>query len=262
MYVPISTYCTLPPILTHFSIQTVWHRRCTLTLVPPAPAQVLSHLLPSTKQSQLPGTIVTGGARLQLAMNIYRDFDTGPFSSNSNAYPTTTTNMADVFKQRPLPPHSSHPNFAHLTLLVFQAVMEVVFLALPGYILAERGLFDVAAQKFAANINVNLFTPCLSTLCRTFPSSLLNIASSLLQTLFEAPTRRPPRSRPHPPHIRYSDTGLLWMCQVRIVVVRLEEARNKLRGCHGCADASYPNTRHKTNARRYSATQTLYPSPS
>ncbi|KAE9967089.1 hypothetical protein BLS_006567 [Venturia inaequalis] len=71
------------------------------------------------------------------------------------------TDMADIFKQRPLPPHSSHPNFAHLTLLVFQAVMEVVFLALPGYILAEKGLFDVAAQKFAANINVNLFTPCL-----------------------------------------------------------------------------------------------------
>lgn len=102
-------------------------------------------------------------------MNFYEDFDTGPFSSN--AYPMATSNMADVFKQKPLPPHSSHPNFGHLTLLVFQAVMEVVFLALPGYILAEKGLFDVAAQKFAANINVNLFTPCLSRLRYSCPAS-------------------------------------------------------------------------------------------
>ncbi|TID17838.1 auxin efflux carrier superfamily [Venturia nashicola] len=92
-------------------------------------------------------------------MNPSEHFDSGLFSSN--AYPTTMANMADIYKQRPLPPHSSHPNFTHLTLLVFQAVMEVVFLALPGYILAEKGLFDVPAQKFAANINVNLFTPCL-----------------------------------------------------------------------------------------------------
>ncbi|QDS77738.1 hypothetical protein FKW77_004559 [Venturia effusa] len=92
-------------------------------------------------------------------MDFLQDFDTGPFSSN--AYPLTVANMANINKQHPLPPHSSHPDFGHLTLLVFQAVMEVVFLALPGYILAEKGLFDVAAQKFAANINVNLFTPCL-----------------------------------------------------------------------------------------------------
>jgi hypothetical protein len=117
-------------------------------------------------------------------MNVYEDFDTGPFSSSSssNAYPLALTNMADVFKQKPLPPHSSHPDFGHLTLLVFQAVMEVVFLALPGYILAEKGLFDVAAQKFAANINVNLFTPCLSESRSNYSSSpvlALTIASLL-----------------------------------------------------------------------------------
>lgn len=61
-----------------------------------------------------------------------------------------------------LPPHSSHPDFGHLTLLVFEAVLEVICVSLPGYILARRGLFNQDMQKFAANLNVSLFTPCLS----------------------------------------------------------------------------------------------------
>ena len=32
-----------------------------------------------------------------------------------------------IFKADKPPPHSSHPDFGHLTLLVFEAVMEVVF---------------------------------------------------------------------------------------------------------------------------------------
>ena len=60
------------------------------------------------------------------------------------------------------PPHSQHPNFGHLTLLVFEAVMEVVCVSLPGYIVARRGMFDAGAQKFVANLNMTLFTPCLS----------------------------------------------------------------------------------------------------
>ena len=61
-------------------------------------------------------------------------------------------------------PHSSHPDFVHLTLLVFEAVMEVVFVSLPGYIVARQGMFDAEAQKFVANLNVMVFTPCLSML--------------------------------------------------------------------------------------------------
>lgn len=60
------------------------------------------------------------------------------------------------------PPHSSHPDFANLTLLVFEAVMEVVCVSLPGYIVARMGQFDADAQKFVANLNTQLFTPCLS----------------------------------------------------------------------------------------------------
>ena len=61
------------------------------------------------------------------------------------------------------PPHSQHPNFGHLTLLVFEAVLEVVCVSLPGYIVARQGIFDAESQKFLANLNVMLFTPCLST---------------------------------------------------------------------------------------------------
>lgn len=58
--------------------------------------------------------------------------------------------------------HSSHPSFFHLVLLVFEAVLEVVCVSLPGYIVAKQGMFDAEAQKLVANLNVMLFTPCLS----------------------------------------------------------------------------------------------------
>lgn len=57
---------------------------------------------------------------------------------------------------------SKHPSFFHLVLLVFEAVLEVVCVSLPGYIVARQGMFDAEAQKFVANLNVMLFTPCLS----------------------------------------------------------------------------------------------------
>ncbi|KAI1484778.1 auxin efflux carrier [Biscogniauxia mediterranea] len=58
-------------------------------------------------------------------------------------------------------PHSSHPSLGHLVLLVFEAVMEVVCVSLPGYIIARMGHFDADKQKFLANLNVMWFTPCL-----------------------------------------------------------------------------------------------------
>lgn len=59
------------------------------------------------------------------------------------------------------PPHASHPSFPHLVLLVFEAVLEVVCVSLPGYIVARQGMFNAEMQKFTANLNVMLFTPCL-----------------------------------------------------------------------------------------------------
>ena len=79
---------------------------------------------------------------------------------SSNAY--QSNGFADALKHHRPPPHSSHPDFANLTLLVFEAVMEVVCVSLPGYIVARMGMFDANAQKFVANLNTQLFTPCLS----------------------------------------------------------------------------------------------------
>ncbi|KAM3434459.1 hypothetical protein MY4824_005411 [Beauveria thailandica] len=56
---------------------------------------------------------------------------------------------------------SSSPSLSHLCLLVFEAVLEVVCVSLPGYIIARLGQFDADKQKFLANLNVSLFTPCL-----------------------------------------------------------------------------------------------------
>ena len=74
--------------------------------------------------------------------------------------------------------HESHPSLAHLTLLVFEAVLEVVCVSLPGYIVARLGHFDVDKQKFLANLNVMLFTPCLSKF-----EHRLNIAPPLAKRL-------------------------------------------------------------------------------
>jgi predicted permease len=57
--------------------------------------------------------------------------------------------------------HDAHPSIGHLCLLVFEAVLEVVCVSLPGYIVARLGHFDAEKQKFLANLNVMLFTPCL-----------------------------------------------------------------------------------------------------
>lgn len=65
----------------------------------------------------------------------------------------------DIFKKKPV--HDAHPDLPHLALLVFGAVMEVVCVSLPGYIIARLGHFDADKQKFLANLNVMLFTPCL-----------------------------------------------------------------------------------------------------
>lgn len=53
-------------------------------------------------------------------------------------------------------------NFGHIVLLVCEAVLEVVCVSLPGYIIARMGMFNAEQQKFIANLNVQLFTPCLS----------------------------------------------------------------------------------------------------
>ena len=71
--------------------------------------------------------------------------------------------LASTMANPPPPLHSSHPALPHLTMLVFEAVLEVVCVSLPGYIVARQGMFTAEMQKFTANLNVAVFTPCLST---------------------------------------------------------------------------------------------------
>lgn len=69
-------------------------------------------------------------------------------------------NIADLSSSNT---HAGHPSFLYLALLVFEAVLQVICVSLPGYMAAQRGMFDSEAQKLVANLNVTLFTPCLST---------------------------------------------------------------------------------------------------
>ncbi|KAG4415086.1 hypothetical protein IFR04_011765 [Cadophora malorum] len=92
-------------------------------------------------------------------------FFTNPTSYRLNAVAgnygppvATTTNFSFLSIRND---HDAHPPLGHLILLVFEAVMEVVCVSLPGYIVARQGMFDADQQKFVANLNVALFTPCL-----------------------------------------------------------------------------------------------------
>jgi hypothetical protein len=70
-------------------------------------------------------------------------------------------------------PDDSNPSLGSVMLLVFSAILEVVCICLPGYILARLGRLDADKQKFLGNLNILLFTPCLGTFASRllFPSS-------------------------------------------------------------------------------------------
>jgi len=79
-----------------------------------------------------------------------------------DAWDRTSMRTASPFVVFSKQAHDSHPSLDHLIVLVFGAVLEVVCVSLPGYIIARLGHFDADKQKFLANLNVMLFTPCLS----------------------------------------------------------------------------------------------------
>ncbi|PYH75045.1 Auxin Efflux Carrier superfamily [Aspergillus vadensis CBS 113365] len=86
--------------------------------------------------------------------------------SLQNAYPSISSQLMTQMGANPAllqdgNSHSSHPSFLNLVLLVFEAVLEVICVSLPGYFAAKQGMFDADAQKLVANLNVTLFTPCL-----------------------------------------------------------------------------------------------------
>ena len=132
-------------------------------------------------------------------------------------------------------PHSSHPSFLHLVLLVFEAVLEVVCVSLPGYIAAKQGLFDAEAQKLVANLNVTLFTPCLSMSSISFPyhSNPLLTRASLHQAGVPAHSREAHRSRHHPGHFRCPNFRLLFMCLCCVTMPPPQETTCQLHSRHG-----------------------------
>lgn len=75
--------------------------------------------------------------------------------------PFIDTSSFSLFPKRSLALQNARSPMGHLVLLVIEAVMEVVFVSLPGYIVARQGMFNSENQKFVANLNVALFTPCL-----------------------------------------------------------------------------------------------------
>ncbi|KAJ5226307.1 hypothetical protein N7468_007532 [Penicillium chermesinum] len=81
-----------------------------------------------------------------------RSFQQNVFAQDTMAFGLTAADAAIQAK---------HPSFSRLLLLVFEAVLEVICVCLPGYIAARSGMFDAKAQRFVADLNVTLFTPCL-----------------------------------------------------------------------------------------------------
>lgn len=76
-------------------------------------------------------------------------------------------------------PEDEKSSAMHLVLLVSEAVLEVVCVSAPGYIIAKAGMFDTENQKFIANLNVSLFTPCLSAYpCRSPENQVLIFENS------------------------------------------------------------------------------------
>lgn len=91
--------------------------------------------------------------------------------------------------------------------------MEVVCVSLPGYIIARQGMFDANMQKFVANLNVSLFTPCLSKSSEIFlhpnNSQELMIRNSFYQTCKPAYFRENRRAGCNTCDFRCHDFGFL-----------------------------------------------------
>lgn len=136
--------------------------------------------------------------------------------------------------QETLPPHSQHPNFGHLTLLVFEAVLEVVCVSLPGYIVARQGLFDAESQKFLANLNVALFTPCLSIHSVSFQViALADPVYSFHKACFPANRGEACRPGHHTLYLRYPNCDIIPLRMGRIEGPEAQKETEKLHHCHG-----------------------------
>ena len=133
--------------------------------------------------------------------------------------------------------HSGHPSFLYLVLLVFEAVLEVICVCLPGYLAAQRGMFDAEAQKLVANLNVTLFTPCLSMDLLSYAANWTptNIPDhySLYETRVATHSRETDRSRYHPGHLYCPNDCFLLLRFRGRAMLPIQETAGQLCRCHG-----------------------------
>jgi len=83
------------------------------------------------------------------------------FASESNVTSSIAGGDGFLSLSKKVGSDADHTPLGYMILLVFEAVLEVVCVSLPGYIIAKQGMFSPEMQKFVANLNVSLFTPCL-----------------------------------------------------------------------------------------------------
>lgn len=82
----------------------------------------------------------------------------------SNTASVVPSSIYPRFAQQVITNNNEQANLSHLILLICEAVLEVICVSLPGYIVARQGLLNAEHQRFLANLNISLFSPCLSKL--------------------------------------------------------------------------------------------------
>lgn len=77
-------------------------------------------------------------------------------------------------------------SFHDISLLTFEAVLEVVIICVAGYVAARTGLLSPLAQHAISRLNVDLFTPCLVFIKLAPSLSLRKMAEIAVIPLFYA----------------------------------------------------------------------------
>ncbi|EGW34028.1 uncharacterized protein SPAPADRAFT_59440 [Spathaspora passalidarum NRRL Y-27907] len=77
-------------------------------------------------------------------------------------------------------------SFIDITLLTFEAVLEVVIICFAGFIAAHSGILTNSGQKVLSALNVDLFTPCLVLSKLASSLSIKKIADIIIIPIFYA----------------------------------------------------------------------------
>ena len=173
---------------------------------------------------------------------------------------STISSFSLGIARRAVNDHESHPALGHLILLVFEAVMEVVCVSLPGYIVARQGLLDADKQKFMAEMNVMLFTPALSMWFRFL---LLHDADwcSLHQIGQTIERRQVAGISCHSSYLHCPNNSLVCCFAPRLERIWLRKETLKLCDCYGSKSAD-PLCLSNANNTRSSETRTPFQSRS